>query len=108
MGLITYKETRMFIESIYALTESGADKSIFGYDKIVVKDRFILRTEKRDKDDSFVPGDTVCVTSYFYTLLCAVGRPNEPLDDCVMIDQDELHEEVMAGYYQLTLEVEQI
>ena len=100
----------MFIGSAYALTESGADRSIFGYDKIVVKDRFILRTEKRDKDDFFVPGDTVCVTSYFYTLLCAVGRIGtyEPLGDCVMIDQDELHEEVIAGYYQLTLEVEQI
>lgn len=92
----------MFIGSHYALTESGADKSIFGYDKIVVKDRFVSRLEKRDKDDSFVPGDTVCVTSYFYTLLCAVGRLDEPLEDCVVIDQDELHEEVMAGYYQLT------
>ena len=98
----------MFIGSNYAITESGRGKSIFGYDQIVVKDRFILRTEKRNKDDFFVPGDTVCVTSYFYTLVCNVGRIGtyEPLGDCVMIDQDELHEEVIAGYYQLNPEVE--
>ena len=92
----------MFIGSNYVITNSGKDKSIFSYDKIVVKDRFVSRLEKRDKPDNFIPGSTVSVTSYFYTLVCAVGRPDEPLEDCVVIDQDELHEEVMCGYYQLT------
>lgn len=95
----------MFIGSHYVITNSGRDKSIFAYDKIVVKDRFVSRTEKRDKENYRAPGDAASVTSYFYTLVCAVGRPDEPLEDCVVIDQDELYEEVMCGYYQLTPEV---
>ena len=95
----------MFIGSNYVITDSGRDRSIFGYDKIVVKDQFLLRTEKRDKENFRVPGDTACVTSYFYTLVCVVDRPDEPFEDCAVIDQDELYEEVISGYYQLTPEV---
>ena len=84
----------MFIGSRYTLT--NPDRSIIGYESIVVKERVLSRTEERVR---FIdPGEaSVTVTAYCYTLMCLVND-----GDSAEISEDEFQEEIMSGYYDLT------
>ena len=82
----------MFIGSRYTLT--NPDRSMIGYESIVVKERVLSRTEERVR---FIdPGEaSVTVTSYCYTSMCLVNG-----GDSAEIDEEEFHCEVIGGLYE--------
>ena len=93
----------MFIGSNYVLTDSAEGRTIFGWSRIKVMERVLSRTEERvlfTEPGDQLGGGTKTVASYYYTLMCLVEGGGRWCS--AEIDQDELHEEVIAGYYQLT------
>ena len=84
----------MFIGSCYALAASAKGQTILGYPHLQIMERVLSRTETRSTT-------AVKTTSYYYTLLCTVGGEGY---DSAEIDEDELHSEIVAGYYELVPE----
>ena len=78
----------MFIGSRYSLCDQEGRSSL-GYGDITIKERVLSRTETRSKSAS------ANITSYYYTLLCVVDG-----DDFSEIMEDQLQDEIIAGYYQ--------
>lgn len=78
----------MYIGSEYRLRDQEG-KTMLGYKTIVIKERVLSRTET----NPFSPSE---VTSYLYTLLCLVDG-----SDCSELDEGELQDEIIAGYYEL-------
>ena len=84
----------MFIGSNYVITDSAKSRTSLGWSRIQVMERVLSHTVSRPKLDGTI------VRAHHYILICLVDS-----DEFAMIDQAELHEEVMVGYYQLTPEV---
>ena len=81
----------MFINSSYVKCDDR-NMSILGFDRIQIRERVLSRTETRDRKDE--EGETVVVTTYFYTLNCVVDG-----FDTAEIDEDDLQTEIISGVY---------
>ena len=79
----------MFIGSTYELVQAQKEKTMFGWGRIKVMERVLSSTRTRILDG-------VPITSYSYNLLCLVDG-----EDTAEIDEDELRDEVISGYYKL-------
>ena len=79
----------MFIGSTYELAEAQKEKTMFGWGRIKVMERVLSSTRTQIRDD-------VHITSYSYNLLCLVDG-----NDTSEIDEDELNDETIAGFYRL-------
>jgi hypothetical protein len=79
----------MFIGSTYELAEAQEEKTMFGWGRIKVMERVLSSTRTQIRDD-------VHITSYSYNLLCLVDG-----EDTAEIEEDELRDEVISGYYKL-------
>jgi hypothetical protein len=79
----------MFIGSTYELAEAQEEKTMFGWGRIKVMARVLSSTRTRILDG-------VPITSYSYNLLCLVDG-----EDTAEIEEDELRDEVISGYYKL-------
>jgi hypothetical protein len=79
----------MFIGSTYELAEAQEEKTMFGWGRIKVMERVLSSTRTRILDG-------VPITSYSYNLLCLVDG-----EDTAEIEEDELRDEVISGYYKL-------
>jgi hypothetical protein len=92
----------MFIGSTYDLVEAFQEKTMFGWNSIKIMERVLSSTRTRVLDG-------VPITSYSYSLLCLVENNDTSVTafsrkaakDTAEIDEDELHEEVISGYYKL-------
>ena len=89
----------MFIGSNYVITDAAEGQTGLGWSRIKVMERVLSHVSYPDKTSL----SRTTVYSHHYTLMCLVDG-----EDSAEIDQDQFQEEVMAGYYQLTPEVEQI
>jgi len=83
----------MFINSSYVKCDDR-NMSILGFDRIQIRERVLSRTETRDREDE--EGETVAVTTFFYTLYCVVNG-----FDTAEIDDDDLQTEIISGIYVL-------
>ncbi len=79
----------MFIGSTYELVEAHKEKTMFGWSSIKVMERVLSSTRTHIRED-------VHITSYSYNLLCLVDG-----NDTSEIDEDELNDETIAGFYRL-------
>lgn len=79
----------MFIGSTYELVEAHKAKTMFGWGSIKVMERVLSSTRTQIRED-------VHITSYSYNLLCLVDG-----NDTSEIDEDELNDETIAGFYRL-------
>ena len=79
----------MFVGSIY--TSEGIDS----WASVEIIERVLSRTETRVRDRD---GEQVTITSYFYTLLCAVDGQT-PREDVVEICEDDFQSEIISGTY---------
>jgi len=84
----------MFIGSNYVITDLAEGQTTLGWSRIKIMERVLSHVVSRPRTNG------VNVRSHHYTLMCLVES-----GDYAEIDQDQLQEEVMAGYYQLTPEV---
>jgi len=88
----------MFIGSSYVKQDRTIshhqDMSILGFDRIQIRERVLSRTETRNREDE--EGETVVVTTYFYTLNCLVDG-----SETAEIDDDDLQAEIISGIYVL-------
>ena len=79
----------MFIGSTYELVEAHKEKTMLGWSSIKVMERVLSSTRTHIRED-------VHITSYSYNLLCLVDG-----NDTSEIDEDELNDETIAGFYRL-------
>ena len=105
----------MFIGSTYDLVEAFQEKTMFGWNSIKIMERVLSSTRTRVLDG-------VPITSYSYSLLCLVENKDTPVEydkvgdtflfgiaqdagkeakDTAEIDEDELRDEILSGYYKL-------
>ena len=83
----------------FELTKRGDGKTVLGWARIEVVDRFLSHSFRATVEDDQFPKRTSIDTRY-YTLACIVtGDKGERV--FVHLEEDEFMEELMTGYYEL-------